>query len=151
MKKISTRIVAATACVGSLFMFSGAASAAPTYNPNVARIANPANVCKSIPGTIQFDAALFGAPAPDLSWFDYDDCVRTLARGAAVVPGFGNPYEQCAELRQQGFVTYPSTLHSGENGPEDVLFPDLTVKNDRECGNALYAFHAIATAVFGPE
>jgi hypothetical protein len=151
VKKAPSRIVAAAAGVASLFVFSGTASAAKPYDPNVARIANPANVCKSIPGSIEFASNAIGAPVPDLSWFDYSDCVNTAARGAHVVPGFGSPYEQCAMLIQFGAFSYPATLHSGESGPEeDFLLPDLTVRNDRECGNALYAYHVIASTVFGP-
>ena len=61
------------------------ASAEQPYDPNVARIANPANACKSIPGSIEHAAGVFAAPVPHLSWFDYADCVRTLATGSAAV------------------------------------------------------------------
>ena len=91
-------------------------------------------------------------PAPDLSWFHYS--TRTLAHGKAVVEPvevFGNPYEQCDMLVEIGAITYPATLHSGEGGEREQLLPDLTVRNRKECGNALYAFHAIATAVFPEE
>lgn len=148
MKKISMSFVAASLALTGLFMVADPASAAKSYDPNVARVANPANTCKSIPGTIKFDAELLGMPTPDLSWFSYKDCVTTLAHGAAVVEPvelFGNPYTECDNIG----ITYPSTLHSGEGGEEDFLLPDLTVKNRKQCGSALYAFHAIATAVFG--
>ncbi len=147
---VSGALITAVAGIGA-----GSVSAKTPYDPNVARIANPANVCKSIPGTIAFDAAVLGIPTPDLSWFNYADCVNTLARGKAVVEPveiFGNPYEQCDGLVAVGAITYPATLHSGEGDPqEDSLLPDLTVRNRKECGNALYAYHAIATAVFGDE
>ena len=130
------------------------ASAAQPYDPNVARTANPANACKSIPGSIEHAAGVFGAPVPDLSWFDFGDCVRTLATGsAAVEPAeeFGSPYDQCDFLVSVGAITYPATLHSGEGDDpmEEFLLPDLTVRNRKECGSALYAYHTIVTAFPG--
>lgn len=148
MRKIPMSFAAASLALSGLIALAGPASAAKSYDPNVARVANPANVCKSIPGTITADAELLGMPTPDLSAFSYRDCVKTLARGEAVVEPvelFGDPYQEC----DKSGITYPATLHSGEGGEEDALLPDLTVKNRKECGNALYAFHAIATAVFG--
>jgi len=150
MKKISVSVAAGVLALGGLSTFAGPASAATTYDPNVARVANPANVCKSIPGSIAADAQLLGMPIPDLSWFSYTKCVTTLAKGDAVVEPvdvFGDPYKQCDVVG----VTYPSTLHSGEGGEEDIFLPDLTVKNRKECGSALYAFHAIFTSLFGAE
>ncbi len=155
MNRSTKLLVCGTIVVAAASAGGASVSAEQSYDPNVARIANPANVCKSIPGTIAFDAALLGIPTPDLSWFDYSDCVNTLARGSAVVEPvgiFGNPYEQCDALVAFGAITYPATLHSGEGDPEeDFALPDLTVRNRKECGNALYAFHAIATAVFPEE
>lgn len=152
LKKLALSSAALGLAASATVALSSPASAAPApYDPNVARTANPANVCKSIPGTILADAALLGMPAPDLSGFDYVACVTTLARGRAVVEPvelFGNPYENCAAMG----LPYPMTLHSGEvDAEEDALLPDLTVRNDKECGNALYAYHAIMTAVFGEE
>jgi hypothetical protein len=147
-----SKLVAVGAVAVSATAVGSVSAAGHSYDPNVARVANPANVCASIPGTIAFDAALLGMPAPDLSWFDFSDCVNMLARGAAVVEPveeFGNPYEQCDALVGFGAFAYPATLHSGEGGEEDLFLPDLTVRNRKECGSALYAFHAIATTVFG--
>jgi hypothetical protein len=50
-----------------------------------------------------------------------------------------------------GAITYPATLHSGEGGNpmEEFLLPDLTVRNSKECGSALYAYHTIVTAFPG--
>jgi hypothetical protein len=151
MNKIARIVASSGLAIAALAGWSTGATAAHTYDRNVARVANPANVCKSIPGTIAFDANLLGMPTPDLSWFNYSDCVSMLAQGKAVVQPveiFGNPYEQCDQLVAFGAFSYPATLHSGEGGEEDILLPDLTVKNRKECGNALYAFHAIADAVF---
>ena len=147
MKLLASSGLALTAIAGS----AGAAAGAQAYDPNVARIANPANVCKSIPGTVAYDAQSLGIPMPDLSSFRYSDCVRTLAQGNAVVPPpFGDPYAQCDLLVNQfGAFSYPATLHNGTD-PEDLLLPDLTVGNRKQCGNALYAFHYIADAVFPP-
>lgn len=150
MRKYSITLAAAAITLSSLTVASSHVAAAKTYDPNVARIANPANVCKSIPGTITADAALLGMPTPDLSWFSYKACVTTLAQGRAVVEPvdvFGDPYAQCDSLG----LTYPATLHSGEGGEEDQFLPDLTVKNRKECGSALYAYHLIADTLFGPE
>jgi hypothetical protein len=152
--KTSKVLAALGVAVASLTVQAGPVGAAESYDPNIARIANPANACKSIPGTIAFDAALLGMPAPDLSWFDYDECVAMLAQGNVVIEPaeeFGDPYAQCDALVAFGAFSYPATLHSGESGEEDVLLPDLTVKNRTQCGSALYAFHVIATEVFGPE
>lgn len=149
-----SKVAVAGFAAAALVMGAAPVSAGAPYDPNVARVANPANVCKSIPGTIRADAALMEMPTPDLSWFHYASCVSTLARGAAVVEPveeYGDPYAQCAFLVSIGVLTYPSTLHSGEGGAEDAFLPDLTVRNDKECGNALYAYHLIATTLFGPE
>ena len=151
VKRLALTAAAASAVVLGL---AAPASAAPSYDPNVARVANPANVCKSIPGTIQYDAGVLQMPAPDLSSFSYSSCVSTLAQGKAVVEPvevFGDPYAQCDALVAGGVFSYPATLHSGEGGPEDQLLPDLTVNNRKECGNALYAYHYIADTLFGPE
>ncbi|MEO6571678.1 MAG: hypothetical protein ABIO83_09030 [Ilumatobacteraceae bacterium] len=141
----------AAMCIGmsSLVPFAGTVSAKGSYDPNIARIANPANVCKSIPGSIERAAALFQMPIPDLSWFVYSDCVQTMARGEAVVEPadeYGSPYAQCDLLQSYG-VTFPYTFHDSDS-PEDQLLPDLIAKNRTECGNALFAFHAIFTALF---
>ena len=146
---LTRKLVVCGAVVASATAIGAAtASAEQPYDPNVARIANPANACKSIPGSIEHAAGVFGAPVPDLSWFDYADCVRTLATGsAAVEPAeeFGSPYDQCDFLVSVGAITYPATLHSGEGDPfEDFLLPDLTVRDRKECGSALYAYHTIA-------
>ncbi len=128
---------------------AGSAAAKGSYDPNVARLANPANVCKSIPGSIEHAAEEPGMPTPDLSWFDYDDCVRTMAHGDAFVEPaevFGSPYVQCDRLQEFG-LTLPHTFHDTDN-MEDQLLPDLVAKNRKQCGNALYAFHAIFTALF---
>ena len=48
-----------------------------------------------------------------------------------------------------GAITYPATLHSGEGDRfEDFLLPDLTVRDRKECGSALYAY-TIVTAFPG--
>lgn len=154
MRKTALPFAAAGLAAAGAVALAAPASAATTYNPNVARIANPANACASIPGTIAADALALGMPAPTLSDFNYARCVSTLARGKAFVQPadlFGDPYNRCDMLVAAGELTYGATLHSGEGGPEDALLPDLTVNNRKECGSALYAYHAIAEAVFGPE
>ena len=144
-------LTAGVVLAGSALVGVSPASASTTYDPNVARVANPANTCKSIPGSIEHAAALMGTTI-DTSWFDYTDCVTTMAHGDAVVPPpFGDPYAQCDMLVNVfGAFSYPATLHNGAD-EEDQLLPDLTVKNRKQCGSALYAFHAIATAVFPEE
>lgn len=90
---------------------------------------------------------MLGIPV-DVSSFDFSDCVGTVARGEARLP-YGSPYEQCDLLVEMGAVTYPMVLHAGEAGPEDDLLPDFLVRNQRECGNALFAYHTIVS--FFPE
>lgn len=154
IKPMRTRFISvATAglALSSVLIVAGSATAASPYDPNIARVANPANVCKSVPGTIEFAAGVLEMPTPDLSWFNYTDCVRTLAQGKVFIEPaeiFGDPYANCVAMD----LPYPITLHSGESGPEeDFLLPDLTVKNHKQCGNALYAFHTITTVLFGSE
>ena len=129
------------------------ASAKQPYDPNVARTSNPAHACKSIPGSIEHAAGVFGQPVPDLSWFDYDDCVRTLATGSAVVEPSESSVARTTSATSWypwGAITYPATLHSGEGDPfEDFLLPDLTVRHRKECGSALYAYHTIVSAFPG--
>jgi hypothetical protein len=120
------------------------ASAAESYDPNVTRIANPANVCKSIPGSIQHFAEMTGQTI-DTSGFDYVGCVTTLARGEAFVEPaeiFGSPYVQCDQLG----LPYPYVFHNTDS-LEDMLLPDLKATNRKECGSSLYAFHAIFTEI----
>ena len=148
---IKKSAVVAAICIGAgvLTTFAGSAAGKAPYDPNVARIANPANVCTSIPGSVEHAAELLGMPTPDLSWFDYDDCVRTLAQGEAFVEPadeFGSPYVQCDVLQSFG-ITLPYTFHDTDS-LEDQLLPDLVAKNRKECGSALYAFHTIFTALF---
>src|SRR3712207_9334028 len=71
------------------------ASAAPAGNPNATKIANPAQACAAIPGTL----AQFGiTPAG----FDFTSCVRTVAGRVPNLPA-GNPYQQCrSEERRVG-------------------------------------------------
>jgi|GEM_PF-3555412 len=142
--KISKLLTASAIALGGFAATAAGAEARQPYDPNVARVANPANVCTSIPGSLTFAASMNGLPAPDLSWFDFSSCVRTLAQGKAFVPGpgFGDPYKNCDVLVQFGVISYPATLHE-EPGGFDLLLPDLIVKNRKECGNALYAFHTI--------
>ena len=154
MRRNSKILIGGAIITSATVLGAGTASTATPYDPNVARIANPANACKSIPGSIQHAAGVLGLPAPDLSWFDYGHCVRTLATGSASVEPtgeFGDPYAQCDFLVSIGVITYPATLHSGEGGDplEEFLLPDLTVRDRKECGNALYAYHSIVS-VFGP-
>ena len=52
MKKLSA-LFAGVAVPASSVIVAAPASAAGSYDPNVTRIANPANVCKSIPGSIE--------------------------------------------------------------------------------------------------
>jgi hypothetical protein len=139
MKKAIAAALGAAALVLPVVV-AGPASAAKSYDPNVTRIANPANACKAIPGTLE----TFGIHLDD-SDFSYSECVQTLARGEAVVD-FGVPYEQCAALEAGvetpgGFfqITYPYTFHAEEGDP----FPNLMAKNRKQCGSALYAFHTI--------
>jgi hypothetical protein len=150
MRRHRTLWAAAGLAIGAALAGPSTVSAAKPYDPNVARVANPANVCRSIPGSIPLLAAKFGAPAPDLSWFNYSECVRTLAAGKAFVEGEGSPYEQCDFLVGVGAFAYPVTLHSGEEPEVDDVLPDLTVRNRKECGNALYAYHTIFTALGPP-
>lgn len=146
-------LFAGVAVAASTFLVAAPATAAQSYDPNVTRIANPANVCKSIPGSIQHFAEMTGQPI-DTSGFDYQGCVTTLARGEAVVEPaeiFGSPYVQCDALAEFG-VTFPYVFHNTDS-LEDVLLPDLKANNRKECGSSLYAFHAIFTAIapFLPE
>ena len=143
MKKAIAAAIGAAALALSV-VFAGPASAAKSYDPDVTRIANPANACKAIPGTLSALEKMFGIDL-DYSDFDYSECVQTLARGEAVVD-FGVPYEQCAALEAGvqtpgGFfqITYPYTFHAEEGDP----FPNLMAKNRKQCGSALYAFHTI--------
>lgn len=148
MSKPVSVIVGLVLAAGTTFGTAGPASARPAYDPNVARVANPANVCKSIPGSVQHAADIFGIEI-DTSSFSYTDCVTMLAKGDAFVEPadeFGSPYVQCDKLLQFG-LTYPSTLHNGTD-EEDMLLPDLIVKNRKQCGSALYGFHTIFTYLF---
>lgn len=140
-------LFAGSALAASTVLLAAPASAAEAYDPNVTRIANPANVCKSIPGSIEHFAAMIGQTI-DTSQFDYTGCVTTLARGEAFVEPaelFGSPYVQCDALAEFG-VTFPYVFHDTDS-MEDVLLPDLKANNRKECGSALYAFHAIFTAI----
>jgi hypothetical protein len=131
----------------STLLLAAPASAGQSYDPNVTRIANPANVCKSIPGSIQYFAAMTQQTI-DTSGFDYGGCVTTLARGEAFVEPaeeFGSPYVQCDMLQEFG-VTYPYVFHNGDS-LEDMVLPDLKANNRKQCGSALYAFHSIFTAI----
>ena len=148
MKTLSA-LFAGAAIAASSAALAAPASAAGPYDPNVTRIANPANVCKSIPGSIEHFAVMTGQTI-DTSGFDYTGCVTTLARGEAFVEPaeiFGSPYVQCDALAEFG-VTYPYVFHNTDS-LEDVLLPDLKANNRKECGSALYAFHAIFTEL-GP-
>lgn len=147
MKKIATSAVALCLATLGATAVAAPAAAAPPYDPNVTRIASPANVCKSIPGSVQHAAEMFGLTI-DTSSFDYSGCVTTLAQGNAVVEPveeFGDPYAQCDALAKFG-VTYPYVFHNTDS-PEDQLLPDLQANNRKECGSALYAFHAIFTVL----
>jgi opacity protein-like surface antigen len=137
--------LAAALLAGSALALAAPASAAD-YDPNVTRTANPANACASIPGSLEHAGGMLGVEI-DTGDFDYAACVSTLAKGQAYVdvPGFGSPYAQCASLEAM-FLTYPYTFHAGDS-LEDVLLPDLRAHNRKQCGSALYAFHAIFTAV----
>ena len=144
--KLSAAITG-VAVAASTVILAAPASAAGSYDPNVTRIANPANTCKSIPGSIQYFAEMTGQTI-DTSGFDYSGCVTTLARGEAFVEPadeFGSPYEQCDRLQEFG-VTYPYVFHNGDS-MEDMVLPDLKANNRKECGSALYAFHAIFTEI----
>ncbi len=136
----------ATLSIASLLLLGAAPANAQSYNPNVTRVANPANACKSIPGSAEYAGALFGFPV-DTSSFDYAACVKLLAKGDAfVLPAdeFGSPYAQCDLLvNVYHAFSYPATLHNDPTSEEDAFLPDLTVKNRKECGSALYAFHSI--------
>ena len=148
MKELSALLGVAAVAATSVIV-AVPASAGEPYDPNVTRIANPANVCKSIPGSIEHFAAMTGQTI-DTSGFDFTGCVTTLARGEAVVEPaevFGSPYVQCDALAEFG-VTYPYVFHNTDS-LEDVLLPDLKANNRKECGSALYAFHAIFTEL-GP-
>jgi hypothetical protein len=144
-------LAASTAFVATSVLAAAPAAAASSYDPNVTRIANPAKVCKSIPGSILNAGALLGIPV-DVSDFDYADCVTTLARGEAFVEPaeeFGSPYAQCDFLIQNGIISLPYVFHDTDS-EEDVLLPDLKANNRKQCGSALYAFHSIFTALFAP-
>jgi len=150
MRKSFALVAAAALAAGTFIAAAGPASAAQAYDPNVTRIANPANTCKSIPGSIQNFATLAHVDI-DTSSFDYAGCVATLAQGNAVVEPvevFGNPYEQCDFLVSVGAFSYPYVFHNTDS-LEDQLLPDLQANNRKQCGSALYAFHEIFTAV-GP-
>lgn len=147
MKKSLAMLGAAALAAPAVVFTASTASAQTSYDPNVTRVPNPAQVCKSIPGSVLNASAIFGIPV-DVSSFDFSDCVKTVARGDALLP-YGSPYEQCAMLVAMGVITYPMVLHAGEAGPEDDLLPDFLVRNQRECGNALFAYHTIVS--FFPE
>jgi hypothetical protein len=138
--------LASTLSIAGLILMGATSASAQAYDPNVARVANPANACMSIPGSAEYAGALLGFPV-DTSSFDYAACVEKLAKGDAFVEPaeeFGSPYVQC-DLLVNVFhaFSYPATLHNDPNEFEDSFLPDLTVKNQKECGSALYAFHAI--------
>jgi hypothetical protein len=149
MNRFARSAAALCLATGAAAAFASPASAAPSYDPNVTRIANPANVCKSIPGSVQYAADMLGVTI-DTSSFDYSGCVTMLAQGNAVVEPvkeFGDPYAQCDALAQFG-VTLPYVFHDTDS-MEDMLLPDLQANDRKQCGAAVYAFHAIFTAV-GP-
>ena len=115
-----------------------AASASPSGDPNVTRVATPAHACAAIPGTL----AQFHVPA---TGFSFSSCVRTLAGRVPDLPA-GSPYGQCAALEQGvqtpgGFikVEYPYVFHAEPGDP----FPNLRANNREQCARALYAFHTI--------
>jgi hypothetical protein len=128
---------AASAAVLTAMSVTGAA-AAPSGDPNVTRVANPAQACAAIPATL----AGFGITPEG---FDFSSCVKDVA---AQVPNvaFGNPYEQCA-LLEEGVegpfgvlkVTYPYVFHSEPGDP----FPNLQANNREQCARALYVFHTL--------
>ncbi len=144
MRKSLALLAAGAMAAGMFIVGAGPASAAQAYDPNVTRIANPANTCKSIPGSIRSAANLLGLTI-DTSSFDYAGCVTTLAQGKAFVEPadlFGDPYVQCDHLG----IPYPYVFHDGDS-MEDQLLPDLQANNRKQCGSALYAFHEIFTAL----
>lgn len=110
-----------------------------TYDPTVDRTANPAQTCKTIPLFLDWLADEL-----DVALGDYDEpfahCVSKLATQSVNIPGFGNPWQQCELMG----LPYPYTFYDGYTGFDDI-FPDLVARNDRQCGNALYAYHTIVT------
>lgn len=137
-----TSLLAGSVTLLSAVALASPATAATSYDPDVTRVANPANVCKSIPGTI---GALTDGQV-DTSDFDLAGCVSTAAKGGFEVPGFGDPYAQCEALVGMGVISYPVVLHGEPGDP----FPDLLARNSKQCGNALYAFHSIEAALSAP-
>ena len=151
LKKLALSTAALGLAAAGTVVLSSPAAAAASYDPNVTRIANPANVCKGILGSVPLIAEAFGAPAPDLSSFDYAGCVKAAGKGTlfAEGPDGGDPYEQCDFLTGVGAFSYGAVLHSGEDGEIDAFLPDLKVNDRKQCGNALYAYHTIFS-LLGP-
>lgn len=146
MKK-SVRVgMVAAATFAAVATSVGTASAAPAGNPNATKVANPAQACAAVPGTL----AQFGLEAEG---FDFSSCVRTVSGRVPNLP-FGNPYEQCAALEQGvetpgGFlqVTYPYVFHAEPGDP----FPNLKANNREQCARALWTFHTIESYLGFPE
>jgi len=134
---------AASAAVLTALSVTGAA-AAPAGDPNVTRIANPAQACAAIPATL----AQFGVTPED---FDFNSCVTEIAKQVPdlePVAIFGSPYAQCARLEAGeqtpgGLfqITYPYVFHAEPGDP----FPNLQANNREQCARALFAFHTIGS------
>lgn len=121
------------------------ATAAPSGDPDVTRVATPAHACAAIPGTL----AQFGITP---TGFKFSDCVRTLARRVPNV-AFGSPYDQCAALEAGvqtpgGFfrIEYPYVFHAEPGDP----FPNLKANNREQCARALYTFHTLESYLPAP-
>ena len=139
MKKTARAGLVAAAAFAAVATSTSAASAAPSGDPNVTRIANPANACAAVPATL----AQFGITPQG---FSFSSCVRELAGRVPDVPGQGSPYQQCAALEggvqtPGGFiqVSYPYVFHNAPGDP----FPNLQANNREQCARALYTFHTI--------
>lgn len=148
MKK-SVRVgMVAAAAFATVATSVGTASAAPAGNPNATKVANPAQACAAIPGTL---AQLDIEPAG----FSFSSCVRTVSgRVPDLPPPFGNPYEQCAVLEEGVMtpgglmrVTYPYVFHAEPGDP----FPNLRANNREQCARALWTFHTIESYLEFPE
>ena len=139
MKRLLTVLVALAISMAATI---GTATAAP--KTRVQTVATPAQAAAII-------TSYTGESFPALT--------RHLAHGHLAVPGFGDPFEQCAALEAgidfgDGEVfqlTYPYTFYGDVATEMPPGWPLLTANNRRQCAIALYTYHHLAPYFFGED
>lgn len=121
---IRTSLTVAGAALALAVIPTASASAAPSFDPNKPKAANPAQTCAFV--------ASYGAS------IDHSSCVKTLA-GTVPSVAFGDPAQACAMMEAAGEISYPYAFYA-QGGP----FPGLVANDRTQCARALWAFHTLA-------